>query len=446
MKKVTLNYSQALNFIDISKMPSFKEKAAICHKKLHIKDSDYLGWVDLPGNYDKSEFDKIKYTAEKIKSQADVLIVVGIGGSYLGARAAIEMLSHNFYNEIPKEIRKGPKIYFAGHNISGAYIKHLLEVIGEQDVCINVISKSGSTTEPAIVFRLLKDYMECRYGKHEASKRIYATTDKYTGALREIADKEGYESFTIPENIGGRYSILTPVGLLPMAIAGINVDEVMAGANSAMSDLSNAELKNNDAYRYAVMRNMLYSKGKIMEVLVSYEPSLFYFGEWYKQLFGESEGKDGKGIFPTTLSFPKDLHSMGQYVQDGIRNIFETVLSVEKSRDNISITKSKENIDGLNYLSGKTLDYINKKSMEGAMLAHIDGDVPNLKINIPDISPYYLGYLMYFFQKACGLSGYLLEVNPFNQPSVEIYKKNMSILLGKYNYNNLFDEIAYSKY
>ncbi|WP_048569877.1 glucose-6-phosphate isomerase [Clostridium cylindrosporum] len=446
MGKIALDYSQVLNFINNKELTTLQEKIRLCHNMLHNgtgEGSDYLGWVDLPNNYEEIEFDKVKAVAQKIKKQSEVLIVVGIGGSYLGARAAIEMLNHNFYNELPSDKRKGPKVYFAGHNISSYYLKNLLDIIEGQDVSINVISKSGTTTEPAIVFRLLKEYMENKYGKNEASKRIYVTTDKCKGALKKLANKEGYESFVIPNDVGGRYSVLTPVGLLPMAVAGIDIDEVMIGAKASMEDLSTDALDFNEAYKYAAIRNTLYSKGKTTEVMVSYEPNLFYFGEWYKQLFGESEGKDGKGIFPTTLSFTTDLHSMGQYIQDGIKNIFETVLNVEKPIDEILIKKDAKNIDGLNYLKGKTLGFVNKKSMEGAMLAHVDGGVPNLIINIPEISPYYLGYLIYFFQKACGMSGYLLGVNPFNQPGVEVYKTNMFRLLGKPGYEDiLIEEVA----
>lgn len=447
--KITLDYSKVLNFVSNIEITALQEKVALCHNMLHSgigEGSSYLGWVELPNNHDKMEFERVKIVAEKIRRQSDVLIVVGIGGSYLGARAAIEMLNHNFYNELPKEKRKGPKIYFAGHNISSTYFKNLLEIIGEQDVSINVVSKSGTTTEPAIIFRLLKEYMENKYGKLEASKRIYVTTDKNEGALRELSNQEGYESFVIPNNVGGRYSVLTPVGLLPMAVAGIDIDEVIRGSKDSMNDLAIDALEYNDAYKYAAIRNILYSNGKTTEVMVNYEPNLFYFGEWYKQLFGESEGKDGKGIFPTTLSFATDLHSIGQYIQDGMKNIFETILNVEKSTDEITIKKDIFDMDGLNYIQGKTLSFVNKKSMEGAMLAHVDGGIPNLIINIPEISPYYFGYLVYFFQKACGMSAYLLGVNPFNQPGVEVYKTNMFRLLGKPGYEDIFlEEVVYTK-
>lgn len=434
MGKITLDYSKASSFIEKGEIEEYQEKVRKCHRMLHKGTglgSEYLGWVDLPNNYDLDEFERIKTAGDRIKKQSDVFIVVGIGGSYLGARAAIEMLNHTFYNELPKEKRNGPRVYFAGHNISSSYLKELLDVIGEEDLSINIISKSGTTTEPAIAFRILKNYMEKKYGKVETRKRIYVTTDKNEGALKELAEKEGYESFIIPDDVGGRYSILTPVGLLPMAVAGIDIDKVMEGSKAAYHDLSLDDLDHNSSYKYAVLRNLLYTKEKTMEVMVSYEPSLFYFGEWYKQLFGESEGKDGKGIFPTSLNFTTDLHSMGQYIQDGRKNIFETVLNVEKPKDEIIIQQDKDDLDGLNYISGKELDFVNKKAMEGTILAHVDGGVGNLIINIPEISPYYLGYLVYFFQKSCGMSAYILGVNPFDQPGVEAYKSNMFKLLGK---------------
>lgn len=432
MEKITLDYSNAVNFIKEEQIDCLQERVSLCHDMLHNgtgAGSEFLGWVDLPNNYDGEEFQRIKDAAEKIRKESDVFIIVGIGGSYLGARAAIEMLSHGFYNELPKTKRKGPKIYYIGHNISATYINDLLDIIEGEDISINVISKSGTTTEPALSFRILKEYMEIKYGKEEASKRIYATTDKDKGALKELAREEGYETFIIPDDVGGRYSVLTPVGLLPMAVAGIDIDQVMEGGQVAAKDLSVNVLSNNFAYEYAVIRNILYSMGKTTEIVVNYEPNLFYLGEWFKQLFGESEGKDGKGIFPASLNFTTDLHSMGQYIQDGKKNIFETILNVEKPKHDITIKRIDEDLDGLNYLGGKTIDFVNKKAMEGTIVAHIDGGVPNLIINIPEISPYYFGYLVYFFQKACGMSGYLLEVNPFNQPGVEAYKNNMFRLL-----------------
>ena len=435
MDRVTFDYSKSLNFIDEQKIIALQEEVSSCHDMLHDgtgEGSEFSGWVDLPNTYGMEEFEKIKSVAEEIRNSCDVFIILGIGGSYLGARAAIEMLSHNFYNELPEEKRSGPKIYFAGHNISSAYLKELFDIIEGRDICINVISKSGTTTETALAFRIFREYMEEKYGKEGAGRRIYATTDKKSGALKKLADREGYETFVVPDNIGGRYSVLTPVGLLPISVAGIDIAEIMRGAKTAAEHLADDSIDNNPSYQYAAIRNILYSMGKTTEIIVNYEPNLFYFGEWFKQLFGESEGKGKKGIFPTSLNFTTDLHSMGQYIQDGRRDIFETILNVEKSREKILIPKDEADLDGLNYISGKTLDFVNKSAMRGTVDAHVDGGVPNLIINIPEISPYYFGYLVYFFEKACGMSGYLLGVNPFNQPGVEAYKKNMFKLLGKH--------------
>ncbi len=432
MDRITFDYSGVLDFIEEQKIIALQEKVCLCHGMLHDgtgKGCEFSGWVDLPDMYDMEEFEKIRLTAEEIRNNCDVFIILGIGGSYLGARAAIEMLNHNFYNELPREKRNGPKIYFAGHNISSTYLKELLDIIEGQDICINVISKSGTTTETALAFRILREYMREKYGKRGMGKRIYATTDKKSGALKELADKEGYETFVVPDDIGGRYSVLTPVGLLPMAVAGIDIAEVMRGAKTAAEHLSGDDIDGNPSCQYAVIRNILYSMGKTTEIIVSYEPNLFYFGEWFKQLFGESEGKEEKGIFPASLNFTTDLHSMGQYMQDGRRNMFETILNVEKPREEILIPRDKDDLDGLNYISGKTLDFVNKSAMKGTIAAHTDGGVPNLVVNIPEISPYYFGYLVYFFEKACGMSGYLLGVNPFDQPGVEAYKKNMLKLL-----------------
>lgn len=437
MKKITLDYSQSLDFVDERDIYCMQEQVSRCHELLHSKTGEgnnYLGWIDLPNDYDKQEFNRIKETAEKIRKQSKVFIVIGIGGSYLGARAAIEFLNMNSCTCAYSGNPDTPEIYFAGCNISSTYLKKIYNNIQGKDVSINVISKSGTTTEPAIAFRLLKEYMEERYGKEEAKKRIYITTDKSKGALKELADREGYETFSIPDDIGGRYSVLTSVGLLPMAVAGIDIESVINGSQAACSDLAVDDLRENAAYQYAGIRNILYSKGKNIEAVVSYEPNLLYFGEWYKQLFGESEGKDGKGIFPTTLSFTTDLHSMGQYIQEGRKNIFEIVLNIQEVCDDIIIKKTEDDLDGLNYLENKTLDYVNKKAMEGVIMAHKQGGVANLMINIPELSPYYLGYLIYFFEKACGMSGYLLGVNPFNQPGVEAYKKNMFHILGKPGY------------
>jgi len=433
VKKITLDYSNALNFIRQEEINLMQKKISLCHRMLHEKTGagrDFLGWVDLPENYDKEEFERVKAAADRIKQQSDVLVVIGIGGSYLGARAALEMLNPPFSNELSGRT----KVYFAGHNMSSSYLKGLLDVLEGKDISVNVISKSGTTTEPAIAFRVFKEYMEEKYGREEASKRIYATTDKNKGALKSLAESQGYESFVIPDDVGGRYSVLTPVGLFPMAVGGIDIDKVMEGARDAAEDLKSESLKDNFSYQYAAIRNIMYLKGKLIEIMVNYEPSLFYFGEWYKQLFGESEGKDMKGIFPTALNFTTDLHSMGQYIQEGRKHIFETVLNVEKPAWEITIKPDKDDLDGLNYISGKTIDYVNKMAMEGSIEAHVDGGVPNLIVNIPEISPYYFGYMAYFFEKACGMSGYLLGVNPFDQPGVEAYKTNMFKLLGKPGY------------
>ena len=388
----------------------------------------------MPQEYDREEFERIKKAAEKIKNDSEILIVIGIGGSYLGAKAAIEFLSHSFYNNLPKEKRKTPEIYFAGTNMSSTYLKHLIELVGNRDFSVNVISKSGTTTEPAIAFRVFKKMLEDKYGKEEAGKRIYATTDKVKGALKTLSDTEGYETFTVPDNVGGRFSVLTAVGLLPIAAAGINIDELMAGARDAMNDYSGNSFEENQTLQYAAIRNILHRKGKDMEILVNYEPRLHYFSEWWKQLFGESEGKDGKGLYPSSVDFSADLHSLGQYIQEGKRTMFETVVSIGKPECEYIIESDRDNLDGLNFIAGKSLDYVNKKATEGVILAHIDGGVPNLTVDIPEVTPYHLGYAFYFFEKACGVSGYLLGVNPFDQPGVEAYKKNMFALLGKPGY------------
>lgn len=435
--KVTLDYSKSLSFFSEKEIENMTYQAAVAHDMLHNKKgpgSDFLGWVDLPSEYDKEEFNRVLKAAETIKRTSDVLIVIGIGGSYLGARAAIEALSHPFYNLLPQGKRKGTQVIFAGNNISSTYLSGIFDAIEGKDISVNVISKSGTTTEPAIAFRIFKEYLEDKYGADEAKKRIFVTTDKEKGALKTLADKEGYETFVIPDNVGGRYSILTSVGLLPIAACGIDIQKIMDGAYDAYVDLNNEDLNTNPCYKYAVIRNILYRKGKTTEILVNYEPTLHYFSEWWKQLYGESEGKDGKGIFPAAVDFSSDLHSMGQYIQQGLRNIYETVLNVGKPSVDIKIKEDKENIDGLNFLAGKTMDYINKKAFQGTVLAHVDGGVPNLILNVPEINEYYFGYLIYFFEKACGISGYLLGVNPFDQPGVEAYKKNMFALLGKPGY------------
>ena len=393
--------------------------------------NDYVGWLNYPLNYDRVEFNRIKTTADKINEMADVLIVIGIGGSYLGAKTVIDALTHSFYNELPKSKRKTAKIYFAGHHISGEYLNDLLEMVENESVCLNVISKSGTTTEPAIAFRVLKKALESKYGKEEAAKRIIATTDEQNGALRKLADSNGYESFVIPANVGGRYSVITPVGLLPIAVAGINIDEFMQGIADGHLEFSNDNIDENPCYQYALVRNALYNKGKQIEVLVNYEPSMAFLAEWWMQLYGESEGKEGKGIFPTKMNNTTDLHSMGQMIQDGPRNVFETVVRVEKVEKDIVLELEESDLDGLNYLAGKTMSYVNENAFKGTLEAHIDGNVPNLVISIEKKDPYHLGKLMYFFMKACGVSGYLLGVNPFDQPGVEAYKKNMFRLLGK---------------
>ncbi|SHF12268.1 glucose-6-phosphate isomerase [Clostridium fallax] len=443
-KGLSLDLTKVSNFVKEHEIECMDHMVKTAHDMVHKKTgagSDFLGWVDLPVNYDKDEFARIKKAAEKIQSDSEALIVIGIGGSYLGARAAIEMLTNNFYNVLEKDKRKTPAIFYVGNNISSTYMYELLQAIEGKDISVNVISKSGTTTEPAIAFRIFKEYMENKYGKEEAKKRIYATTDKSKGALKTLADEEGYETFVIPDDVGGRFSVLTAVGLLPIAVAGINIDEMMRGAADSREAYSNSNLMENDCYKYAVIRNCLYRKGKTTEIVVNYEPSLHFFSEWWKQLYGESEGKDGKGIYPSAADFSTDLHSMGQYIQEGLRNIFETVINIEKPKYEMTIKESKENIDGLNFLAGKTMDFVNKKAFQGTTLAHNDGGVPNIVINVPEISPYYFGYMVYFFEKACGISGYLLGINPFNQPGVEAYKKNMFALLGKPGYEDMKAEL-----
>lgn len=436
MKHITFDHTNAKDFVYENEIHYLEPFIKEAHNFLHYKTaagSDYLGWVDLPINYDKTEFTRIQQSAEKIKQDTDVLVVIGIGGSYLGAKAAIDFLSHSFYNFLSKDERQSPQIIFAGHNLSSTYHAELLEYLDGKEVSLNVISKSGTTTEPAIAFRLLKEYMQKRYGL-AAKHRIYATTDKARGALKTLADTEGYETFVVPDDVGGRYSVLTAVGLLPIAVSGANIERIMEGAKYARELYINPSLETNDCYRYAATRNALYRKNKTVEFLVNYEPALSYFTEWWKQLFGESEGKDQKGILPAGVNFTTDLHSMGQYLQEGLRNIFETVLTVDQPRKNLPVLHDKSNLDGLNFLVGKDLNFINRKAMEGTLLAHSDGLVPNLIVDIPTLNEFYFGYLVYFFEKACGISGYLLGVNPFDQPGVEAYKKNMFALLGKPGY------------
>ncbi|MGY6212751.1 glucose-6-phosphate isomerase [Cytobacillus firmus] len=434
MTHVRFDYSKALPFFGEHEITYLQDAVKVAHHSLHEQTgagSDYLGWIDLPSNYDKEEFSRIQKAAEKIKNDSDVLIVIGIGGSYLGARAAIEMLQHSFYNALPKEKRGTPQVLFAGNNISSSYMKDLMDLLEGKDWSINVISKSGTTTEPALAFRIFRKMLEEKYGVEEARKRIYATTDKARGALKTLATEEGYESFIIPDDVGGRYSVLTAVGLLPIAVSGANIEDMMSGAAQAREDFSKSELQENAAYQYAAVRNVLYNKGKTIEMLINYEPGLQYFAEWWKQLFGESEGKDQKGIFPSSANFSTDLHSLGQYVQEGRRDLFETVIKVEESRHELTIEEAENDLDGLNYLAGETVDFVNNKAFEGTMLAHTDGGVPNLIVSIPKMDAYTFGYLVYFFEKACAMSGYLLGVNPFDQPGVEAYKVNMFALLGK---------------
>jgi glucose-6-phosphate isomerase len=433
-KHLTFDYSKALTFIGEHEIAQMEPAVRTAHELLHSgtgAGNDFLGWVNLPFDYDRDEFARIQAAAKKIQSDSDALVVIGIGGSYLGARAAIEMLTHSFYNQLPKNKRKTPEIYFVGHHISSTYTAHLLELLEGKDISVNVISKSGTTTEPAIAFRFFREYMEKRYGKEEARRRIYATTDRAKGALKQLADAEGYETFVIPDDVGGRYSVLTAVGLLPIAVSGVDIEAMMTGARDAAEAYRNPVLAENPSYQYAAVRNALYRKGKTTELLVNYEPSFHYFAEWWKQLYGESEGKDQKGIFPAAVDFTTDLHSMGQYIQEGLRNIFETVIRIDQPRVDLTIQSDEDNLDGLNYLAGQTMDFVNKKAMEGTLLAHTDGGVPNLVVEVPEVSPYYFGQLVYFFEKACGISGYLLGVNPFDQPGVEAYKKNMFALLGK---------------
>ena len=436
-ESISFDYSNAMFMVTEEDILSMKER--VLEAKQTLLDgtgegNDFLGWIDLPIDYDKEEFSRIKAAAKKIQSDSEVLIVIGIGGSYLGARAAIEALRHTFYNVIDKDTRKTPEIYFAGHNISSTYLEHLLDVVGDRDFSINIISKSGTTTEPAIAFRLFKNLLVEKYGEKEAAKRIYATTDKHKGALKQMADQEGYETFVIPDNVGGRFSVLTAVGLLPIAVSGADIKQLMVGAATARQTCIENDFEHNDALQYVALRNILREKGKTMEILANYTPSVHYISEWWKQLFGESEGKEGKGIYPTACDFTTDLHSLGQFIQDGTKNHIETVINIGSPRMKIIMEKEDDDLDGLNYLAGRTVDYINKQAMNGTVLAHVDGNIPNLMITLPYMSEFNLGELFYFFEFACGVSGYVLGVNPFNQPGVESYKKNMFALLGKPGY------------
>lgn len=439
MEKLTFSYKNALPFFDEAEIDAMAPAVSMYHDMIHngtCSGNDFLGWVDLPTNYDKDEFARIKKAAKKIQDTADVLIVIGIGGSYLGARCAIEFLNGVFYNNKSKEARKTPEIYFAGNSLSAPYLAELMELVKDKSVAVNVISKSGTTTEPAIAFRVFRELLEKKYDKEEVKNRIFVTTDKAKGALKTLADDEGFETFVVPDDVGGRYSVLTAVGLLPIAVSGADIDTMMQGAKDASADFNNANVKENPAYLYAALRNILYRKGKTTEILVNYEPDLHYFNEWWKQLYGESEGKNQRGIFPAAVDFSSDLHSMGQYIQDGLRNIFETVIHVENPKHDVEISEDKDNLDGLNFLTGKTLNFVNHKAFEGTLIAHNDGSVPNFVINVPKLDEYNYGYLIYFFEKAVAMSGCLLGVNPFNQPGVEEYKKNMFALIGKPGYED----------
>ncbi len=400
--------------------------------------NDFLGWINLPVDYDREEFARIKSAAEKIKKLCDVFIVIGIGGSYLGARAAIEFIKSPVYNNLKKDT---PDIYFAGNSISASALSDLLKICEGKDVCINVVSKSGTTTEPAVAFRVFRNLLEEKYGKEGAKERIFATTDKAKGTLKKFSDDNGYETFVVPDDVGGRFSVLTAVGLLPIAVAGIDIDKMMKGAQDARLKYSLADIENNDCLKYVAIRNYLYRNGKNVEILASYEPATQMFCEWWKQLFGESEGKDGKGIYPSSVIFSTDLHSLGQYIQDGTRLMFETVLNIKKANDELIIPFDPDNVDKLNFLSGKDLEFVNNKAMLGTLIAHTDGNVPNIVLDVDDRSEYSFGYLVYFFEYACAISGYTLGVNPFNQPGVESYKKNMFALLGKEGYEELKAEL-----
>ncbi len=434
---ITLDTTNVLSFIDENQIAQMEPQVKLAHDMLHKKSgpgNSFIGWLDLPSNYDKEEFLRIRKAAAKIRKDSDVLLVIGIGGSYLGARAAIELLSHSFANIAPKKVRKAPQIVFCGNSISATYMADIFDLLEGKDVSVNIISKSGTTTEPAIAFRIFRAFMEKKYGKQEARARIYATTDKARGALKGLAVEEGYESFVVPDDVGGRFSVLTAVGLLPIAVAGIDIREIMKGAKDASLLYKKVSVTENPCYRYAAIRNCLLRSGYSTEIMVNYEPSLHFMTEWWKQLFGESEGKDGRGIFPAGVDNTTDLHSMGQYVQDGQRVLFETVVQVDTPRRTFEIPDDKDNLDGLNFLSGMDMNEVNKKALQGTVLAHVDGNVPNMIIHIPELTPYWFGQMVFFFEKACGISGYILAVNPFNQPGVEAYKKNMFALLGKPGY------------
>ena len=434
---IRFDYTKAEKFLSQREMESMK--FAVMNAKDRLlsgqgEGSDFQGWIDLPVNYDKDEFERIKAAAKKIQSDSDVLIVIGIGGSYLGARAAIEYLRHGFYNEMEKEDRKTPQIYYVGNSMSSNYLQDVIDVMGDKDFSINVISKSGTTTESAIAFRIFRKLLVQKYGEAEAAKRIYSTTDKARGALKTMSDEKGYECFVIPDDVGGRFSVLTAVGLLPIAVSGADIDHLMEGAAKGRELAMNTAYEENASLLYAAARNVFYRKGKNIEILANYEPSMHYIAEWWKQLFGESEGKDQRGIFPASVDLTTDLHSMGQYIQDGLSMKFETVLNIEKSRTTIILEAEENDLDGLNYIANKELDYVNKCAMQGTIAAHTEGGVPNLMVHIPEQNEFYLGELFYFFEFAVAISGYLNNINPFDQPGVEFYKKNMFKLLGKPGY------------
>ncbi|MCI7098894.1 MAG: glucose-6-phosphate isomerase [Lachnospiraceae bacterium] len=434
MSKVTFSYENAKKFVKESEITMMKRLVLQAKEDLLSRTgpgNDFLGWIDLPEQYDREEFARIQAAAEKIRNDSDVLVVIGIGGSYLGSRAAISFLNHNFVNKLGADTRKAPEIYFAGNSISGSYLSDLIEIIGDRDFSVNVISKSGTTTEPAIAFRVLKNLLIEKYGKEEAAKRIYATTDRKRGALKSLSAEEGYETFVVPDDVGGRFTVLTAVGLLPIAASGADLNQLMAGAADCRKRCLELPYEENDSLLYAAVRNLLLRRGKAIEILANYEPNLHYIAEWWKQLMGESEGKDGKGLYPASVDFSTDLHSLGQFIQDGSNITFETVLNVESVKKDIILKAEDNDLDGLNYLADKPMDFVNKNAMNGTILAHVDGGVPNLMVTIPAMDEYSLGQLFYFFEFACGISGYLLGINPFDQPGVEAYKKNMFALLGK---------------
>ncbi len=432
---IKLNTKYLANFVSETELEAIKPQIETAVNTLHAKNgqgSDFLGWLELPTNYDKDEFERIKKASKKIQQNSDILIVIGIGGSYLGARSAIELLKSQNYNNLKKDT---PDIYFVGNNISSTYLSEIISICEGKDISVNVISKSGTTTEPALAFRVFKKLVEDKYGEDGAKERIFCTTDKAKGTLKELADTKGYETFVVPDDVGGRYSVLTAVGLLPIAVAGCDLDKIMEGARQAQNDYM-ADFDNNDCYKYAALRNILYRKGKSVEMLVSYEPCFVQMAEWYKQLFGESEGKDNKGLLPDAVNFSADLHSMGQYIQDGSKVLFETVVDIKQPKQDLFIDLDENNLDGLNFLANQNMSVVNRKAFEGTVLAHTDGGVPNIILELDAIDEFNYGYMVYFFEKACAVSGYTLAVNPFNQPGVESYKKNMFALLGKPGYED----------